>query len=395
MNLKLSVPNNWQEDLLPVLKEKRDSISEAYGKLPADFVGGGRPSYSFLPISIKKAGDYIKRIHAIGIGFNYLLNSTCLNNLEWQRPGNKRLLRLVDWLAENNVDSVTVAIPYLLEVVKKRCPHIKVTVSTAGRVDSVERAKFWEGLGADRITLSSIDANRNFPMLRKIRGSVRCKLRLIANVGCMYNCAIHMYHCALLSHSSQNFVANRFAVDYSYIDCSYRRILEPVNLVRSDWIRPEDVHYYEEIGIDELKLVDRNMPTSAISLILDAYINRRYEGNLLDLFPSQKKTLMVQKLGIFHKLKFFFRPFDINILRLARARELSFDIFYMDNRKLDGFIDYFIRHDCRSSSCRECGYCYKVARDVIRTDGKLRQEAIKKYESYLSNIVSGKIFRYW
>ena len=390
-DVKLAVPINWQEDLLPVLKRNKQFISEVYGKLPFDFVGGGRPSYSSLPINSKRALGYINKINKLGLKFNYLLNSNCLNNFEWTRQGQARLTKLVDWLLQAKVDSVTVAIPYLAEFIKNRYPQIKIMVSTAACVDSVDRAKFWQNLGVEKITLRSIDVNRDFELLKQIRKNIKCKLQLIVNLNCLYNCAAHMYHAALISHGSQ--CKNNFMIDFPYLSCSYKRILEPVNFIKGDWIRPEDVHYYEDIGIDEFKLVDRNMPTENISLIISAYAQRKYDGNLLDLFPSPKKTLISKSFGLMHKLKFFFRPLSVNIFKLAAVKDLRFDIFYIDNKALDGFIGHFFEHRCRVVNCQECGYCAQVGKNVISVDAKTRINKIRQYSEFINKLVSGEIFR--
>lgn len=391
--MMFSVPTNWQDDLLPKLNHHE--ITEVYGKLARDFIGGGRPSYAIQHISKRQTARHIDLILKAGLKFNYLLNATCLGNKEWTRDGQKQIRALLDWIASIGVEKVTITVPYLLELVKKRYPQFEVSVSTSAGVNSLERALYWEDLGADSITLDSVDVNRNFRLLRQIRKALKCKIQLIANLNCLHNCPFDQYHYLLASHASQSEHSNKgFFLDYCYLKCNYHRIKNPKNLIRADWIRPEDVCSYEDIGIDRIKLVDRTMPTRALSSIITAYVNRHYEGNLLDLFVAPRVAITRQKFGVFHKLKYFFHPFLVNPFRIYRTKDLFFGIFYIDNRSLDGFLEYFIKNDCASMSCQECGYCADVANRVIRYDVSLQQRLIVEYEKYLDGLASGSVFKY-
>ncbi|MFA5198369.1 MAG: U32 family peptidase [Candidatus Omnitrophota bacterium] len=391
--LKISVPTNWRKDLVPLAG--REQVDEFYGKLAQDFIGGGRPAYSISQISRKGAVSHIRDVRSSGCTFNYLLNATCLNNMELTRRGQKEICLLLDWLESMGVERCTVAVPYLLELIKKRYPRFKVYVSTSSRVDSLERARRWEGLGADGIILDSVSVNRNFGLLRQLRSQLKCEMVLIANVNCIYACPFKNYHCTAISHASQSASASQgFFMDYSSLMCGYLRVKYPENFIRADWIRPEDVVLYEDLGIDRIKLVDRTMPTEFISAVASAYINRRYDGNLLDLFANCRKKLMYNKIDLARKIKYLFHPFRINLYQVSKLKDLTFDMFYLDNRSLDGFLEYFMKNDCRLKSCRECGYCRELASRVVKVDRLLQQKLIERYEQYLSRVVSGGIFKY-
>ena len=190
--MKFSVPTNWQDDLLSDIKKK--DVVEVYGKLAKDYIGGGRASAIIPNPSKKKAVQHIRDLSKNGFKFNYLLNSTCLDNEEFTRKGQGKIYKLLAWLSAIGVDSVTVAIPYLLEMIKKQYPNFRVSISTHTGIDSVQRAKNWEDLGADKLTLSVLDVNRDFRQINKIRKAVKCKLQVIANLTCLYNCPFYKYH---------------------------------------------------------------------------------------------------------------------------------------------------------------------------------------------------------
>jgi collagenase-like PrtC family protease len=394
--MNFSIPTNWQRDLIYSIDKR--FVDEFYGKLAVDFVGGGRPPFLLPQISKKRLKQHIAEIHTHGKKFNYLLSSTCLGNKELTIAGNKELFRLLDWLVSLKVDAVTVSVPYLVELIKSNFPQLKVYVSVMAGIDSIERAKYWEDLGVDKITLSCLDVNRDFALLRQMRKSLSCKLQLIANLHCLYGCPFFRYHSVIDSHASQTHSqTGGFTIDYCSISCRYIRITDLSKYISSGWIRPEDVRYYEETGIDSLKFVDRDMTTEAIARIVSAYANRSYEGNLFDLFCTSSKRLTFNKFGLMRKVKYLFHPFFANPLRLyfGVKETISEDLIYIDNKKLNGFIKHFLEHSCTYISCRECGYCERIAREVIQIEPQQQQDKIKGYSSFLNQLISGSIFKYF
>ncbi len=392
--MKLTVPTNWQDEL--IARIKKPGVHTVYGKLDRDFVGGGRPSCVLNKISKSKAASHVERVRKEGFEFHYLLNSSCLGNREWTRSGQNELNKLLDWIYQINTDGVVVASPYLAQFIKKRYARLKISVSCFANVNSVERARFWEDLGAAVITLSQVELNRNFKLLKQIRKNVKLELQLIVNDNCTHDCPLFFYHNNVTSHGSQ--MASElgsFIFDYCFLTCRLQRIANPMYFIRTAWIRPEDKKIYEDIGIDRLKLVDRGMHSDAIASIVDAYSKGSYPGNLYDLFNSPSKSLWLKKVNFFHKLKYFFHPQSVNIFKILKHRGVVKDIeVYIDNTKLDGFINYFFEEDCRYKSCRECGYCQQIADKVVSICPEYREKAKAEYGTFLEEIISGEIFRY-
>jgi collagenase-like PrtC family protease len=392
--MKLTVPTNWQEDLLERIRKPEVDI--VYGKLDRDFVGGGRPSVVLNKITKSKAKSHIQELHKMGLIFYYLLNSSCMANRELTRSGQDKLIKLLHWLSESDVDGVVVASPFLLEFIKRKYPNFKLSISCFANVNSVEKARFWEDLGASVITLSQVETNRNFGLLEKIRENVKCELQLLVNDNCLQDCPLFFYHNNMTSHASQDSSRKgSYIFDYCRLMCRSRMLKEPVNFIRAAWIRPEDLHIYENIGIDRFKLVDRSMHSDALALIVDAYSKRRYDGNLYDLFNNPSKSLWLNKPNFLHRLNYFFHPFAVNIFKILKHKEVVKDIdVYIDNTKLDGFINYFLNQDCRYRSCKDCGYCQEIADKVVKINHEATQKDIYKYDALLREIISGDIYRY-
>ena len=91
VNMQLSVATNFDDEL--IRRAKDYPVSELFGKLSSDFVGGGRPTFYLPPISRSRFEQHIRLARSLGIGFNYLLNAACLDNLEFTRTGQRAIER--------------------------------------------------------------------------------------------------------------------------------------------------------------------------------------------------------------------------------------------------------------------------------------------------------------
>jgi hypothetical protein len=238
--MKLIVATNF--DPLLVEAVRGYPVVELFGKLREDAVGGGRAPYQLAPVTRKGLAGHVRLARDAGIGFNYLLNAACLGNREITRTGQAEIEELCGWLVTIGVSSVTVSSPYLLRLVKSRFPSLAVRVSVFGGVDRVRKAQMWEEMGADGIVLDSLLVNREFATLARIRKAVRCDLALLVNNNCLSSCALSPAHMNALAHAGQSWHGNRgFFIDWCFLKCTEMKLRDPVNYVRSEWIRPEDL----------------------------------------------------------------------------------------------------------------------------------------------------------
>ena len=167
-------------------------------------------------------------------------------------------------------------------------------------------------------------------------------------------------------------------------------------MIRSSWIRPEDVEHYERLGIDWFKVIDRGMTSDTIARIVAAYVARRYRGNLLDLFPDPSRSIVFGNKYFFRKLRYFFRPLTVNVFRLKKFSSLLPSPFFIENAELDGFLEYIIeKGECENASCEECGYCDTVAREKVSIDRDRYERIQEAYGACLDDIVSGNLFRFF
>ena len=373
--MRLLAPTNWDTELLPPLNQIKADI-QIFGVLPTSMMGSGMSGPDIPHMTTKQAEDYIKLAHSSGLTFNYLLNAPCMNNMEWHEDTHRALLQHVEWLSDAGVDSVTVAIPYLLELIKSQFPRLKVEVSTIAHVNSVARAKFFEALGADSIILDS-NVNRDFRLLSAIRDAVRCELGVLTNSTCLYQCPYEYYHNSTVGHATQNHnPLNGFYVDYCVLHCASSRLSDTSQLIKARWIRPEDIHLYEEIGVDFFKIGGRAMPTEWITNATAAYSSRRHQGNLYDILVALTPKVTWA---------------DPALPSTQMTTPGQPPRIYIDNQRLEGFIDFFEKQDCLSG-CSSCDYCQRIAGKVVQVDPDEARHYVSTLSRLLQDLTKSRMF---
>jgi len=387
--MKLRVGANWDIAFLDAVKGT--SVDALFGKLPFDIVGGARPGFVLPQIKRKDVEAYIKACHDRGLEFSYLLNAPCLGNLQYSKKGYGQLIELLEWIDRSGADAVTVGIPYLIDLVKKRFSRLKIKVSTTARVNTVRKALQYEDIGVEEIIIDE-HINREFKTLEAIRKAVKCNLELIVNNICLWQCPYNYEHVNHDGHASREGEEEQYCyLQYPGYLCLYRKLTDPVELLKSPWIRPEDIHHYEAVGYEHFKITERFKRTPLLLENVRVYENRRYDGNLLDLFTLPRKGAFTP----IH-LDYFIQPKHVNIMKVSELEKV-FDLevrelVQLDNQKLEGFIEHFKNEDCNKASCSQCNYCETVFERVAVVKKKEVEQAAQKVREFSEKLVSGEIF---
>jgi len=382
--LKLSVATNFDNEFLKNIA--RYPVDEVYGKLPRDIVGGGRASYTTGTASMSQLASHVKTAHKNGIAFNYLLNAVCMGNREWSKHGMNEIRKLLDDLGHIGVDSITVSTPYLAEVIKKHYPGFGLKIGIFANIDTPTRARFWENLGADTLVLESFSINRRFSLLKAIRESVSCGLQLIANFSCLPNCPMQIYHMTGIAHGSNSADKNPF-IDYCVLKCTSFTLENPCLLVKSNWIRPEDIDFYESLGFHSFKLLERNAPSDLMLKRVQAYSDKVSPDNLLELiqpFGFQKNVKMEYAWILRLLLE---RPRLIYPLyKLLKTRGLLLPLkgepIVLSAKKIpQDFLQEVSQRPCSTiGSCETCNYCDRITESAYKIDPAFHEECTRLYK---------------
>jgi collagenase-like PrtC family protease len=400
----LSVATNFDNGLLDAISPY--PVTEVFGKLSSDPVGGGRASFALPPLSRRRFESHVQAALSKGIGFNYLLNPACMDNREFTRQGQKEIEALLEYIEASGVSAVTISLPFLLPIIKRRHPRLKIRVGVYARVDGVAKARFWEEGGADCITLESLAVNRDFGLLAALRKTLKIDLQLIVNANCQLFCPLSGQHMVNLSHASQKGHPTRgFMIDWCVLKCSYDKLKDPAHYLRSEFIRPEDLGLYLDLGYNSFKILERGAPTPVLAKRVKAYSEGQYEGNLLDLiqpFGYKEKTDASLFTGLFNQWRYLFRPRLARLSKLMKLKDLADkrgmlaplkgEPIHIDNSKLSGFIPGFRDKDCRSTDCGACGWCASYAKKAVRMDEAYRTELLRLYEDAFDGIYSGEMW---
>ncbi len=310
-------------------KYEDSKIIETFGQLAPDTTFGSCRSPASLPsIDMKKLEAYVRYGSEKGIDFNYVINATCMSNEELTKQGCKKIEDFLKSLEDIGIGWVTISLPPLMEIAKYAAPKLKIKASTVSQINSPLKAKFYDELGIKRLVLDE-DIYRQFDTLENIRKAYSGDLEVIVNSFCVNDCPFKMFHYNSFSHSH----TNRDEHAYFSSRCHYMHI-GGENFLKLNWIRPEDLHYYSERGINYFKLQGRtNVYSGNPAKAVTHYIDEHYDGDLISLLElfSTDKPLTVAGCKI-------------------------------DNQKLDGFFDSFVNDPAFCTKlCEECGYCKAFA----------------------------------
>lgn len=379
--MKISLATNFDNELIDKIKDY--PVYEIYGKLKNDFIGGGRPDNTLDKIDKERFEEHVKYTRKNGIKFNYLFNGSCTANNEQNPEWQQKFKEFLTYLKGIGVNALTVTNPYILMFVKKHFKNdFTVRISTFACIDSYIKAKYWEDLGADYLCIDFTKINRDFNTLKYMVDNLKtAKIEILVTNSCLKDCPMIHTHTNALSHaSSMNNEKDNYE-DWSLFFCQKQELNHLEEYIKSPWVRPEDIKYYENIGIEHFKITERGFPTEELVKRVKAYVERKYDGNLLDLIQghgcmhndiNNKKQRVTTRKDIYKEIK--------RVRGLGVPREFDRHV-YIDNKKLDGFIDFFINNKC-TGNCNKCGYCKRIAQKAITKNEKIYNYLVELYEKF-------------
>ncbi len=336
--LKLAVGYQDKEDILfsDVVKTYINSIEEVYFPFVNCASGrsmlgnnGGYYDYSVQERLISE----LTIIKNLGVKLNLLLNSNCNGADALSLAHQKKVVSILEYLQYHNClpDIVTTCSPVTAQIVHNYNENIDVRASVNMRISTIKGVQYLENL-FDSFCIFR-DINRDLTALKKISSYLKergKKLSILANSGCLRNCSMQTFHDNAVAHEQE--ILEKVNLPWAGETSSCHAFLSKIEnrsaFLENTWIRPEDIDNYDGI-VDTIKLATRmhELP----SMVIDAYANRRYYGNLADLFePGHGRT---------------FAPFVI------------------DNSKFPK--DWFEKTTSCSKNCDSCNYCKAVAKQVF------------------------------
>ena len=233
-----------------------------------DYIGTGRSNLASPQLEDIKAQTDLA--HKNGVKMELVLNSSCMGGRQLTPEGYRTNNWYIEKLVDIGIDSIVVADPYLVETISNNF-DVDVVVSVLAFVDSPQKAEMFQDLGASSIVIDS-NVNRHFDVLHAIRDSVDCELKLLINEGCLYRCPFRYAHFNFFSHAFGPEPRPNVLDDYYYLKCLELRIEAPEQIIKSPWIRPEDIKLYKDIT-DVYKIGGRTHFVDWILNCVNAYLS--------------------------------------------------------------------------------------------------------------------------
>lgn len=340
-NLKFSVgypcaaPQSFFNTVAPYL----DSIGELY--FGWESFSTGRAIFENDPrYDAKKLEKELAQFAEYGVRLNLLLNGNCYGGEAISAELAARVENTVGDLCDRfGLHTVTTASPFIAETVKKRFPDIDVRASVNMWVDGVagmsQCADVFDSFYVKRDYHYCLDEIRNQHQWCVENGK---KLYLLANSGCVPNCAYHTFHDNFVSHSRQVAAFPKVAGFEPY---GCRRLMAKSEnrylLLSGNLVRPEDVHHYDGL-VDGIKLATRIHPFPAI--VIGAYKRGRFIGDLSALTEPGFGDLLYPYILENSSIPDEYWEHKTSCARAAAKGS--------------------------TAPCRDCGYCESVYRHILK-----------------------------
>ena len=328
--------NTYGESFSEILSDYAEGISEVY--FPWVALPSGRP-----PItpddgeSEEDARNFLiselRSLRAMGIQLDLLFNANCYGENAVSRTFEAEIENIIGILTENGVrpEVVTTTSIFVADVVKNRFPDIRTRASVNMRIGTMQAMGYVSDL-FDGFYLQR-DRQRDLGYVKEISAYCRengKQLCMLVNSGCLRFCPGQVFHDNLIAHCGAAEADRKPGFNPHVCWRRYEGGRNAAEILKSTWIRPEDVHHYEPY-IDVFKLATRQhaYPRSVIS----AYVHQKWDGNLLELLEPG------------YSPAFFPREFD--------------NTAFPD--------DFWEKVSHCQNGCNGCGYCEEVLKEVFKT----------------------------
>lgn len=333
------LPGEDDEPMVEIIADYAEHIAEVYFPW-ADLPSGRAPlasrrGYTDWTAQRELERDLV-RLRELGMKLDLLFNAACYGGRAISEWLENQVRSVLDYMEAGvgGADIVTTTSPFIARTVKRYFPEVEVRASVNMRIGTIKGMQYL----ADVFDSYHVqrEHNRDLGYLRELQAwadSAGKRLIILVNSGCMMHCSGQSFHDNMVAHEAE-IDECRNVSDWNAHTC-WRFLEDPANRVcvlQNTWVRPEDLHHYE--GLFEVVKLATRMHARPRAVI-DAYVNRRFRGNLLDLMEPG------------------FGP--------------AFAPSVIDNTRFPE--DWFTRTSTCDRRCHACDYCAQVLERVLVSFG--------------------------
>lgn len=306
--INLTIPCHWNSGVIKKILNTNHGVvrvAEVYGVLSdGGPVGHGRAKNTVVSINREKALNFRSYLKKIGLKFTYLLNAPFgFNGSQGQL---NKLDEYLNWIINIlKPDALTISSLDLMKHVRKIDSKIPIYISTIAGIKSIEDLKPFMNIKPSRVILHH-DLGKKWCELKELIEYGRKNLfsvEMMITESCLFGCPNREEHYKYLIKETKD--------SPFHSNCNSKKLTYPREyLLAGGIIRPEDVIFYKEMGVNFFKITGRSQSASWLPKVVKAYQKMRYRGNLIRLL-------------------------DINPAMHAEK------LIYLDNDSLNGFLRNF------------------------------------------------------
>ncbi len=298
--MRLEVPLIPDEGYVRFLAEHRERLHGVHFSLHSALAADGRPPAP--PCDPRRLAELLALLPGVP---KYALLNSRFNEPEAYLDA-RRLHQLADLLdilrRDAELSGVVYVDQYLLQALSDArpdtCAELEAVPSVNAMLDSAPRAlrrlRYIQGTAFRPPSKLVLDRslNRDLPALAETSAALRAQLPdvdlvLLANEGCLPDCPFKPAHDSLISLSALPGGTRSVFGANARLGCGRQYATDPALILQSPFIRPEDAAAYAPHA-DALKLCGRTLPPGALTRIVRAYLDGRFDGNLLEILDSME-----------------------------------------------------------------------------------------------------------
>ncbi len=279
--------------------------------------------------------EELREIKKLGKRLTLLYNANCYGAAATSVSLERHVVERTDFLKkELMIDAVTTTSPFLAEVLKRAYGNaLQIRASVNMRIGSIQAmeqlAECFDGYYLQK------EYNRDLRQIEVLKNWCDAngkQLHILANSGCMQNCAFQTFHDNLIAHKVGEDTTEVVSTGFSAPCHKFLHGLGPeqgiTRFLQSNWIPPEEVHRYEPY-FSEMKLATRMHARPR--MVLAAYCRGRFSGNVLDLTEPSYSVL--------------FRGYVLDHTKIPK--------------------DWFTRALSCSKDCTRCSLCHEAVQNAV------------------------------
>lgn len=359
-----TVPSDFKKESVKKFIEMNENLeikaTEFYGSIRTSKIGSGRKFLELENVELEQLKEYVQYCNRNGIKFNYTLNVSCNSDNEFTKEGKQELIDEITKLVNIGIKDFTVVLPSIISIFNEEFPDVDITLSIIAGVDTVSKMKYfceYENIKNIYIHEKLYRQTKLMKELIDVAHKYNKKVGMIVNSICLSDCPFRDFHYAYVSHASKE--KNCVIPEYYGTLCALEKIKDKRNVLSASWVRPDDLKFYIDLGIDRFKISGREMFANKANMhrVVEVFNKGEFEGNLIELFMCFTKC----------------------------AYSEIFDI--QNNKAVGNYITSILNEkiECHQNGCNNCNNCKEVLKEIKMNEAnkakwmKVYTERLRKF----------------